>query len=197
MRHRFGQVVVVHGQPAADVDEPILLRRIVMPSARETISRTMSATVARRSRLAGPDEPGVLGEAAGVQEQRDAERRRPPSRGCSAGDRLAAAGVVRDRHHDQRDVLRLLEDERSSAAGSMLPLKRCRADGRRPSVDREVDGLRPGELDVGAGRVEMGVVRDDLPGADDENRIFSAARPWWVGMMWRNGNRSVHRLGNR
>ena len=23
-----------------------------------------------------------------------------------------------------------------------------------------------------------------------EKRIFSAARPWWVGMTWRNGKRS-------
>ena len=31
-----------------------------------------------------------------------------------------------------------------------------------------------------------------LPGPPmTENRIFSAARPWWVGMTWRNGHSSV------
>jgi len=30
-----------------------------------------------------------------------------------------------------------------------------------------------------------------LPGPPmAENRIFSAARPWWVGMTWRNGKSS-------
>ena len=30
-----------------------------------------------------------------------------------------------------------------------------------------------------------------LPGLPmTENRIFSAARPWWVGMTWRNGHSS-------
>ena len=36
--------------------------------------------------------------------------------------------------------------------------------------------------------VLLGIV---LPGPPiTEKRIFSAARPWWVGMTWRNGNRA-------
>jgi hypothetical protein len=38
----FGQPVVVHGQPAADVRQPVFLGLMVMPSASEAISRTIS-----------------------------------------------------------------------------------------------------------------------------------------------------------
>ena len=49
----LGEVVVVHGEPAADVRHASFLALIVMPSARPAISRTMSAIVrSRRTRLA-------------------------------------------------------------------------------------------------------------------------------------------------
>ncbi len=52
---------------------PSFLALMVMPSARDAISRTMSVTrTVGLPGLAGLDEPRVLGEPAGVEEQRDA-----------------------------------------------------------------------------------------------------------------------------
>ena len=73
---------------------------IVMPSASDAISRTMSATVrSRLPRLALADEPRVLGEPARVEEERHAEpvAERAHAAEVLERDRLAAAGVVRDR----------------------------------------------------------------------------------------------------
>ena len=51
---------------------------------------------------------------------------------------------------------------------SMLPLNGWIADGSWPSCDDEVDRLGARELDVGPGRVEVGVVGNPLAGAADD-----------------------------
>ena len=58
---------------------PSFLADIVMPSASDAISRTMSGIgLVGVARLALLDEPGVLGEAAGVQEERERRSGRRP-----------------------------------------------------------------------------------------------------------------------
>ena len=61
-----------------------------------------------------------------------------------------------------------LGDERVQRVDVHVALERV--DGRRVATlgDDEVDGLGAGGLDVGAGRVEMGVVGDDLARAADD-----------------------------
>ena len=65
------QRVVVHGEEAADVGEAVLLGAASCSRRRgENISRAISFGVRPRlARLALLDEPGVLGEAAGVEEE--------------------------------------------------------------------------------------------------------------------------------
>jgi hypothetical protein len=85
--HRSASVVVVERQPAADVREPSFFADMVMPSASEAVSRTMS----RMERSAWPGSRGLTNHAfsakrAGVEEQRDATAVDRP-RGRPAGSR--------------------------------------------------------------------------------------------------------------
>ena len=80
---------------------------------------------------------------------------------------------------------------------SMLPLNGWRAAGCSPSAT-EVDGLAPVNSTfarVVSKWVLLGTTRPGPP--ITEKRILSAARPWWVGMTWRNGNSSVTAARNR
>ena len=80
----------------------------------------------------------------------------------------------------------------------MLPLNGCRAAGSRPPAITQIDGLGPGELDVGARGVEVGVVGNHVPGLHSSaNRIRSAARPWWVGMTCRKPKMSCTAASKR
>ena len=83
------------------------LALIVMPSARASISRTMSAT----SRFFCPgsrslNEPGVLREPAGIQKQRfvNSSQSAPYFPQILQGDRLPTARVVGDGDHHQGDI---------------------------------------------------------------------------------------------
>ena len=116
---------------------PSFLALIVMPSASDAISRTMSATSrSRLARLALADEPGVLGEAAGVEEQRHAVAvaERPHAAQVLQRDRLAAAGVVGDRHEHDGDVgAPRSSSSASRRSRSMFPLNGWSDAGSRPS----------------------------------------------------------------
>jgi hypothetical protein len=103
---------------------PSFFALIVQPSASEKISAAMSRTVAvALPGLALLDEPGVLGEAAGVEDERHGRAcSRAEARMFSRLDGLAAAGVVRDGDHDERDAVRLCrESGPSSARGRCCP----------------------------------------------------------------------------
>ena len=99
------------------------------------ISRTMSG-IARSACPASRslDEPGVLGEPAGVEEERHAVAvaDRPDAAQVVERDRLAAAGVVGDGDEDARARRRAaLGQERARARStSMLPLNGWTATGR-------------------------------------------------------------------
>jgi hypothetical protein len=145
---------------------PSFLPLIVIPSARAAISRTMSGIAAIGvAVLALLDEPGVLGEAAGVEEERQAVSVADLAHGAQVRQRhrLAAPGVVRDRHeHDRHVLAAALADQRVERVDVHVALERV--DRRRLTAlgDDAVDRLGARELDVGAGRVEVGVRRDDL-----------------------------------
>ena len=75
MRHSLGQRVVVHGQEAADVGQAVLLgaHRAAVGEGGHLAHDVGDRPVGLPG-LALLDEPGVLGEAAGVEEQRHAVR---------------------------------------------------------------------------------------------------------------------------
>ena len=114
--------------------------------------------------LAQLHEPGVLREAAGVEEQRHAgraqasrtARRFSIETGCPPPELFVS---VMNTTGTSRSA-----STRRSASTSMLPLNGCREDGTSASGDRQVERLGAGELDVRARGVEVGVVRDRLAG---------------------------------
>ena len=77
----------------------------------------------------------------------------------------------------------------SSAATSMLPLNGWTADGTRPSAMTRSTASAPVDSTLARVVSKWVLFGIDLPGPPmAENRIFSAARPWWVGMTCLNGN---------
>ena len=160
---------------------PSFLALIVIPSARPPCRGRCPGSIAvGLAGFAGLDEPGVLGEPAGVEEERLAV---PVADGADGAevlerDRLAAARVVRHGHEDDRHVARRARPAaRSSASMSMLPLNGWSAAGSRPSAMTRSTRLGAGRLDVGPRRVEVGVVRDDLarPADDREQDLLGGA----------------------
>ncbi len=167
----LGQAVVVHRQPAADVGEAVLLRAHGHAvGQRGDLAHDLGHAPVALAGLAGLDEPGVLGEAAGVEEEGHAVAvadRADPAQVLQA-HRLAAAGVVGDRHEDGGDLRRAaLGEERVEPVEVHVPLEGVLDLGVAPLLDDEVDGLGARELDVGPGRVEVGVVGDRLAGPAD------------------------------
>jgi hypothetical protein len=75
---------------------------------------------------------------------------------------LPAATVVGDGEDHRADVALCSSSRCSSAAMSMLPLKGCSSAVSLPSGMGDVDGRGAGELDVGAGGVEVRVADEDL-----------------------------------
>ena len=103
----LGERVVVHGQPAADVGQAVLLgahRHAVGEGGH--LADDVGDGDAAVARLALVDEPGVLGEAAGVEEERQAVAVADLAHAAQVGhrDRLAAARVVGHGHEDDRHV---------------------------------------------------------------------------------------------
>ena len=163
----------------------------VQPSASENIFCAICFGVnCRVAGLALADEPGVFGEPAGIQIERN-----PVARGhrlhrfdVRHRDRLAAAGVVGDGEHDQRNLLR--------AFGCDQPLQR-----RHVHVALEIQArLRVGASGMGRSTARAPVnsmlarvvskcvlFGTTWPGRHSTvNRMRSAARPWCVGIMCRN-----------
>ena len=95
------------------------------------------------------------------------------------GDRLAAAGVVGDGEHDERDVLAAdLFDQGFERGDIHVAFERVDGAGLAAFGDDEVDGFGADELDVGAGGVEVGVVGHDvalLAHAAEEDALGGAA----------------------
>ena len=135
--------------------------------ARTSSARSVSGVQLGVAGLALPDEPGVFGEAAGVQIERNAVTARSAALhrlDVRQRDRLAAAGIVGDGQHAPAECARgpRFRSARSSAATSMLPLNgrlRLRVGG---FGEGRSTARAPGEFDVGARGVEMRVVGDHV-----------------------------------
>ena len=134
----LGQVVVVHGEPAADVGEAVLLG-----AHRHAVGERghLPHDVARRSRSDCPGSRSRMNQAFSAKRQasrnsgtpwRVADR--PDAAQVLQRDGLAAAGVVRDGHEHDRDVgAASLRGASSSRSRSMFPLNGWRELGSRPS----------------------------------------------------------------
>ena len=178
---------------------PSFLADIVMPSASAAISRTMSGMRSVRvARLALLDEPGVLGEAARVEEERQAVSVADRAHGAQVarGHRLAAARVVGDGDEHDRDVLgAALADEGVQRGDVHVALEGV--DGRRVAALGDDRSTASAPVNSTLARVvsKCVLLGTTLPGPPMTlNRIFSAARPWWVGMTCLNGKSSWTRL---
>jgi hypothetical protein len=129
------------------------------------MSRTISTTVAcPLARLALADEPGVLGEAAGIEIERHAVAVAGRAHLAQVGQRhrLAAARVVGDGDEHAGHVAGALGEQRLEARDVHVALEGMLQRRVEALRDDQVDRLRAGGLDVGAGGVEVGVVRHDL-----------------------------------
>ena len=95
------------------------------------------------------------------------------------GDGLAAAGVVGDGEHDERDALAaVLGDEALQSVDIHTAFERPLGLGVGAFGEGEVQRFGSGEFDVGAGGVEVGVVGDDVAGlaeAGEEDALDLAA----------------------
>ena len=156
-----------------------------MPSASAAISRTMSAHVAAfLAGLALADEPGVLGKAAGVEEQWHAVRPHTSRRGPQVleATRLAAAAVVGDRdEHDRHGAGRAASQERVEGLDVHVALERVLALRVATFGDHQIDRGRAGPLDVGARRVEVRVVRDGAAGTAEDTEEDLLGGPALMG----------------
>ena len=121
--------------------------------------------------LALLDEPRVLGEAARVEEERQPVSVAHLAHGSQVRqdtgwpppELLVTVTNTTGTFSAPRSLIRA-----SSASVSMLPLNGWIVAGSRPSGMTQVDRLGAGELDVGAGRVEVGVRRDHLARSADD-----------------------------
>ncbi len=168
---------------------------IVIPSASEAISRTMSATI----RSSWPGSRWRMNQAFSAK--RHASRKsgtpkrsqsaRTPRRfssetGWPPPELFVIVTITAGTSAGARASSR-----RSSASRSMFPLNGCRRAGSSASGIGRSTASAP-EYSMLARVVSKCVLfGTTLPGPPIAvKRIFSAARPWWTGITWRNGKRS-------
>ena len=157
---------------------------MVMPSASDAISRTMSAT----SRPPWPSSRSRMNQAFSANRQASrksgtewrSHTARTPCRfssetGCPPPELLVIVTITSGTLPGRSPR------NRSSASRSMLPLKGCSSCGRSPLLDDQVDRLGARELDVGPGRVEMRVVGDRQARPADRREQDLLRRPALVG----------------
>ena len=194
----LGQGVVVQGQPAADV-----AHRVLLGAHRHAVGQAghLADDVGHRplalALLALPDEPGVLREAAGVQEERlvVAVAQRPDRPQVLQRHRLAAAAVVGHRHHHAGHVVRPLGQQHLQGVHVEVALERVPGP-RIPGVrGDQVGRRRAGVLDVGPGGVEVGVARHHLARPAEQGEQDPLGRPALVGGDHvREGEQLLHGL---
>ena len=164
------EVVVVGAQETADIAERILFcgHRASVGIA-EHLASDLERCDIGVALLAALDEVGILGEATGIDIERNTGRPRNTAdlANVGHGDRLAADGVVGNGHHDDRYPLRaVLSDQRFECRRVHVPFERIIGIQIGGFRAREVDGLPADKFDVAARGIEMRVVRHDHPGFD-------------------------------
>ena len=94
-------------------------------------------------------------------------------------DRLAAPGVVGDSQHHQRDPFAAdFRDQRVQSCDIQVALEGMFEAGLAAFGNHQIHRLRPDELDIGAGGIEVRVVRNDvslLAGDVEQNALGGPA----------------------
>ncbi len=155
-----GPRVVIEGQPAANVDQRVLLGahrhavRVRKHLPDDLLDRTVAVPV-----LALFDEVGVFREATGVEDERHAVCVTQGLRAADVGhrDRLSAAGVVGHREHDHRHSVSFRVQQRLQPIEINVAFERVLRVRNVPCLNDQVDRLGARRLDVGAGGVEVRV----------------------------------------
>ena len=158
--------LVARGKESAHVHDGVLLRahRAALGEIAH-LPHDLPHALLGVAGLAQLDEGRVLGESAGVEVERLAELSADLGDLVHVGerDRLPAAGVVGDGDHDERDALGAVLGERLAQGVDIhVALERVVRVHVRELGRGQVERERPSELDVGAGRVEVAVVGDDV-----------------------------------
>ena len=179
-----GQVRVVEGDESADIDQGVLLGAHRRPVG---VGKHLPGDVPDRpasvALLPALDEPGVFGEPAGVEEERDfpeaADGRDLPDVGQR--DRLAAPAVVGHGHHHDGHAAGAAVQERLELGRIHVALERQVGVRIISDGPGQVDGLGVPDLDVGPGRVEMNVARHGAVPAENRFEKNPLGRPALVG----------------
>ena len=161
----LGQIIIIHGQKAADVGHAILFGA---HGGAVGVAEHLLCDLHRRfvgvALLPHLDEPGVFRKAAGVDEEGNVMTMRnltgPSDIGHAHG--LASSGVIGDGDHHHGDFPWILGQRAFQLLEIHVPLEGM--DGLRLMGlgDGDVQGDSLAIFDVGAGGVEMGVVGDDV-----------------------------------
>ena len=164
--------VIVHRQPAANIGDGVLLGAHRHPIRQRChLAHDLADLHVGIPSLALLDEPRVLRKTARVQEERKPVSVTHLAHGAQVLEAhwLTATGVVGDRDHDERDVLRAAFTDAGIEGGDVhVALEGMQDRWVVALLDHQVDGLRAGELDVGSRRVEMCVVRHHLAWTADD-----------------------------
>ena len=184
---------------------PSFLADIVMPSARAPISRTISTT----GRCAWPGSRSLMNHAFSANRQPSRNSGLP----CASHTSRIAWRFSSETGWPPPELLVIVtmttgtasprsRSSASSAAVSMFPLNGWMSDGWRPSAMTRSTASAPVYSTLARVVSKWVLLGMTLPGPPIAvNRSFSAARPWWVGMTWRNGNsrwtasRNTYQLG--
>ena len=170
------------------------LALIVMPSASDAISRTMSGT----SRSACPASRSWMNQAFSAKRQASRNSGLP----CASQTARTACRLASDTGWPPPLLLVIVtittgtsspraREQRSSASTSMLPLNGWSAAGRGPPRSRRSTASAPVYSTLARVVSKWVLFGTILPGRTRTlKRIRSAARPWWVGMTCSNGNSS-------
>ena len=108
--------------------------------------------------------------------------------------RLAAAGIVGDRHHHRRDLPAILAQHALQRSEVHVPLERMVERGHAAFRNRNIQRLGAHRLDIAARRVEMGVRRDQVALLGDQREQQVLRRPALVG---RDDVPEVHQVLHR
>ena len=137
------------------------------------------------ARLALVDEPGVFGEAAGVQIERECHAARSHALDrldVGHGDRLPAAGVIGDGEHDQRNACRAFGGDQGFQRAHVHVALEIQARLRVGGFGNgQIHGARAGEFDIGAGGIEVGVGGDHVAGLAHHGEQDAFGRASLVG----------------
>ena len=178
-------VLEVHRQPTADVRQAVFLgAHRAAVRVREHFADDLDDRDVRVAVFALLDEPGVLGEAAGVDEQWNAVAVADLARGADVfhRNRLPAARVIGHGQHAQWNVVHaMLFDEALQLGDIHVALERVLRGGVPTLVDHQVNGGRALGLDVGTRGVEVCVIGDDVVGFGHHREQDAFRRPALVG----------------